>query len=134
MPCKRATWETVIPGSMVCRIMAIFSCGVLRLRSSCPNSIPVISKLEPVLDICLSLSLILRYIYCLVFLGAAPRNLRTAEPSASPALLSYMKKSLVLLSENKCSTNWRHHRIYLSTNSLLYSIIHSLKTLSALLL
>ncbi|WP_237730853.1 terminase small subunit, partial [Lelliottia amnigena] len=43
------------------------------LRSSCPSSIPVISKLEPVLDICLSLSLILRYIYCLVFLGAAPQ-------------------------------------------------------------
>ncbi|MGL6010288.1 MAG: hypothetical protein ACRC0J_02065, partial [Shewanella oncorhynchi] len=41
-------------------------------RSSCPNSIPVISKLESVLDICLSLSLILRYIYCLVFIGAAP--------------------------------------------------------------
>ncbi|MFS3546388.1 hypothetical protein ACK6VH_22395, partial [Escherichia coli] len=36
-----------------------------------PNKTPAISKLELVLDIYPSLSLILRYIYCLVFQGAS---------------------------------------------------------------
>ncbi|MEX8323585.1 hypothetical protein AB6W50_25675, partial [Klebsiella pneumoniae] len=40
------------------------------LRTSCPNRIPVISKLVLVLDIYSSLSLIWRYSYCLVFQGA----------------------------------------------------------------
>ncbi|MBW9416956.1 IS1 family transposase [Enterobacter roggenkampii] len=44
--------------------------GVLRLRASCPNRIPVISKLALVLDIYSSLSLIWRYSYCSVFQGA----------------------------------------------------------------
>ncbi|MES3559193.1 hypothetical protein QDQ26_21320, partial [Enterobacter hormaechei] len=39
-------------------------------RTSCPNRIPVISKLVLVLDIYSSLSLIWRYSYCLVFQGA----------------------------------------------------------------
>ncbi|MGM6670979.1 hypothetical protein ABOC20_22990, partial [Escherichia coli] len=41
------------------------------LRTSFPNKTPAISKLELVLDIYPSLSLILRYIYCLVFQGAS---------------------------------------------------------------
>ncbi|WP_193224211.1 IS66-like element accessory protein TnpA, partial [Escherichia coli] len=40
-------------------------------RTSFPNKTPAISKLELVLDIYPSLSLILRYIYCLVFQGAS---------------------------------------------------------------
>ncbi|WP_219714050.1 hypothetical protein, partial [Klebsiella quasipneumoniae] len=40
------------------------------LRASCPNRIPVISKLALVLDIYSSLSLIWRYSYCPVFQGA----------------------------------------------------------------
>ncbi|MFH2223164.1 hypothetical protein ABK735_12295, partial [Enterobacter kobei] len=40
------------------------------LRTSCPNRIPVISKLALVLDIYSSLSLIWRYSYCPVFQGA----------------------------------------------------------------
>ncbi|MFZ8525677.1 hypothetical protein, partial [Enterobacter kobei] len=39
-------------------------------RTSCPNRIPVISKLALVLDIYSSLSLIWRYSYCPVFQGA----------------------------------------------------------------
>ncbi len=39
-----------------------------------PNKTPAISKLELVLDIYPSLSLILRYIYCLVFQGASSHN------------------------------------------------------------
>ncbi|WP_404880843.1 type IV toxin-antitoxin system YeeU family antitoxin, partial [Klebsiella pneumoniae] len=39
-------------------------------RASCPNRIPVISKLALVLDIYSSLSLIWRYSYCPVFQGA----------------------------------------------------------------
>ncbi|MCC2914018.1 hypothetical protein, partial [Enterobacter asburiae] len=39
-------------------------------RTSCPNRIPVISKLALVLDIYSRLSLIWRYSYCLVFQGA----------------------------------------------------------------
>ncbi|WP_223116504.1 hypothetical protein, partial [Escherichia albertii] len=42
-----------------------------RLRTSFPNKTPAISKLELVLDIYPSLSLILRYIHCLAFQGAA---------------------------------------------------------------
>ncbi|WP_223116520.1 hypothetical protein, partial [Escherichia albertii] len=41
------------------------------LRTSFPNKTPAISKLELVLDIYPSLSLILRYIHCLAFQGAA---------------------------------------------------------------
>jgi len=40
-----------------------------------------------------------------------------AELSASPALLSFMKKSLVLLSKNTCSTNWRHYRFSINSNN-----------------
>ncbi|WP_236505131.1 hypothetical protein, partial [Escherichia coli] len=42
---------------------------------SFPNKTPAISKLELVLDIYPSLSLILRYIYCLVFQGASSLKL-----------------------------------------------------------
>ncbi|WP_258318434.1 peptidase domain-containing ABC transporter, partial [Enterobacter ludwigii] len=45
------------------------------LRTSCPNRIPVISKLVLVLDIYSSLSLIWRYSYCLVFQGATSLTL-----------------------------------------------------------
>lgn len=65
--CKRTIWDTVMPGYIVCWIMAIFSWVVLRIRSSCPSKVSVISKLELVLDIYPSLSLILRYIHCLAF-------------------------------------------------------------------
>ncbi|WP_259463127.1 type VI secretion system tube protein Hcp, partial [Klebsiella pneumoniae] len=41
--------------------------------TSCPNRIPVISKLVLVLDIYSSLSLIWRYSYCLVFQGATSK-------------------------------------------------------------
>ncbi|WP_205716077.1 hypothetical protein, partial [Escherichia coli] len=44
------------------------------LRTSFPNKTPAISKLELVLDIYPSLSLILRYIYCLVFQGASSND------------------------------------------------------------
>ncbi|MHC9353997.1 YagK/YfjJ domain-containing protein, partial [Enterobacter ludwigii] len=44
------------------------------LRTSCPNRIPVISKLVLVLDIYSSLSLIWRYSYCLVFQGATSED------------------------------------------------------------
>ncbi|WP_213061128.1 hypothetical protein, partial [Escherichia coli] len=42
--------------------------------TSFPNKTPAISKLELVLDIYPSLSLILRYIYCLVFQGASSKG------------------------------------------------------------
>ncbi|MFP8516828.1 hypothetical protein ACLH04_22640, partial [Enterobacter hormaechei] len=46
-----------------------------RLRASCPNRIPVISKLALVLDIYSSLSLIWRYSYCPVFQGATSKKI-----------------------------------------------------------
>ncbi|PBR43689.1 hypothetical protein COD49_27790, partial [Escherichia coli] len=49
------------------------------LRTSFPNKTPAISKLELVLDIYPSLSLILRYIYCLVFQGASSLSDNTLE-------------------------------------------------------
>ncbi|MEF5937494.1 hypothetical protein U9021_22710, partial [Escherichia coli] len=57
------------------------------LRTSFPNKTPAISKLELVLDIYPSLSLILRYIYCLVFQGASSHPFSSTQVAEEPLFI-----------------------------------------------
>ena len=71
MPLRRATTDTLCPGSRLSRTMASFCSGLQRRRRSWPKSSPLLSLLL-VINITVCLSLIVRGKRCPVFHGARP--------------------------------------------------------------
>src|SRR5476649_2704686 len=74
MPLRRATTETLCPGSRLSRTMANFCSGLQRRRRYWPKSSPLLSLLL-VINITVCLSLIVRGKRCPVFHGARSRPL-----------------------------------------------------------
>src|SRR5471030_1907677 len=75
MPLRRATTETLCPGSRLSRTMANFCSGLQRRRRSWPKSSPLLSLLL-VINITVCLSLIVRGKRCPVFHGARSEAVR----------------------------------------------------------